>query len=98
MITLKNYIEYQKEAVVSKEILKTENGTITIFAFDVGQGLSEHTTPLNAFVQIIEGQADIVIDKVLHIVAEGQAIEFPANKPHSLKATKPFKMVLTMIK
>lgn len=98
IITLKGAIEYQSSAVVSKEILKTENGTVTIFAFDEGQGLSEHTAPFNVLAQIIDGEAEISIEKTPYILTEGQMIEFPANKSHSLKALKRFKMVLIMVK
>ncbi len=98
IITLKSYIDYQPGSAVSKEILKTENGTVTLFSFDKGQGLSEHTAPFNALAIIIDGEAEIKIDKIAHAVSEGQTIEFPANKPHSLKALKRFKMLLIMIK
>jgi len=98
VITLKNNIEYQQGSVVSKEILKTDNGTVTIFAFDAGQGLSEHTAPFNALVYILDGEARIKIEEKAHTLVEGQMIELPANKPHSLKALEKFKMLLTMIK
>lgn len=98
IITLKDAIEYQSGAVVSKEILKTENGTVTIFAFDEGQGLSEHTAPFNVLAQILDGEAEISIEKMPHILTEGQMIELPANKTHSLKALKKFKMLLIMMK
>lgn len=98
IITLKNNIGYQAGSIVSKEILKTENGTITLFSFDEGQGLSEHTAPFNVLAIIIDGEAEIKIDEISHAVSEGQAIELPANIPHSLKALKKFKMLLIMIK
>ena len=98
IITLKDSIEYQGGSVVSKEILKTEGGTVTIFAFDAGQGLSEHTVPFNALIQIFDGEARIDIEKKSYTLTEGQLIELPANKIHSLKATKRFKMLLVMIK
>ncbi len=98
IITLKDAVEYQKGAVVSKEILKTSNGTVTIFAFDEGQGLSEHTAPFSVLVQILDGQAQINIEKTPHIVADGQMIELPANKTHSLQALERFKMLLIMLK
>lgn len=98
IITLKNYIEYQQGSVVSKEILKTNSGTATIFAFDEGQGLSEHTAPFNALVYILDGEAQIKIEETAYTLIEGQMIELPANKPHSLKALKKFKMFLIMIK
>ncbi len=98
IITLKNHIEYQQGSVVSKEILKTANGTVTIFSFDEGQGLSEHTAPFSALVYILDGEARIKIEETVYTLVEGQMIELPANKPHSLKALKKFKMLLTMIK
>jgi quercetin dioxygenase-like cupin family protein len=98
IIVLKNFIDYQLGSVVSKEIMKTENGTVTLFAFDKGQGLSEHTAPFNVLALIIDGQAEVKIDKTPYTVAEGQMIELPVGKPHSLKALKQFKMLLIMIK
>lgn len=98
IISLKDSVEYQSGSIVSKEILKTKGGTVTIFAFDAGQGLSEHIAPFNALVQILDGEAQINIEKTSHKISEGQLIELPANKSHSLKASKKFKMLLTMIK
>ncbi|OGZ22792.1 MAG: cupin [Candidatus Nealsonbacteria bacterium RIFCSPLOWO2_01_FULL_41_9] len=98
VISLKYSVEYQSGSVVSREILKTEGGTVTVFAFDAGQGLSEHAAPFNALVQIIDGEAQINIAKTSCTLTEGQMIELPANKPHSLKALKRFKMLLVMIK
>lgn len=95
---LASVIEYQKDAVVSKEILKTPSGTITLFAFDKGQGLSEHTAPFEALVQIIDGEAEITISGEKHNVFTGESIHMPANIPHALKAEKRFKMLLTMLK
>jgi quercetin dioxygenase-like cupin family protein len=98
IINLKKAVEYQDGSVVSKEILKTDGGTVTIFAFDAGQGLSEHTAPFNALVQILDGEVQVNIENIPHILAEGQMIQLPAGKPHSLKALKRFKMLLTMMK
>lgn len=97
-MNLVNAIDYQKDAVVSKEILKTSTGTITLFAFDMGQGLSEHSTPFEALAQIIEGEAEITISGINHTVLEDEIIHMPANQPHALKAEKRFKMLLTMLK
>lgn len=91
-------IKYQKDAVVSKEILKTSSGSVTLFAFDSGQGLSEHTTPFEALVQILDGEAEITISGKTHLVKTGETIHMPANLPHALKAVKRFKMLLTMFK
>jgi quercetin dioxygenase-like cupin family protein len=91
-------LDYQKEAVVSREIIKKETGNVTLFAFDQGQGLSEHTAPFDAVVYVLEGQAQIHIAGESHLVKKGQMIIMPAHKPHGLKATKKFKMLLVMIK
>ena len=95
---LVNLVDYQDGAVVSKEIIKKEKGTVTIFAFDKGQGLSEHTAPFDALVCILDGQAEIYIAGKMHLLKTGQTIIMPANKPHALKALERFKMLLVMIK
>jgi len=91
-------IAYSDNAVVSKHILKKETGNISIFAFDKGEGLSEHTAPFDAVVSIVDGKADVLIDGVSHVLAAGENIIMPANIPHALHAVEKFKMVLTMIK
>ena len=91
-------IDYQEGSIVSKELIKKDKGTVTLFAFDKGQGLSEHTAPFDAFVYIIDGKAEIAIDGKTHSVTERETIIMPANKPHSLKAVERFKMLLVMIK
>ena len=92
-------IDYQKDSVVSKEIIKKELGTVTVFAFDKGQGLSEHSAPFDAMVQIIDGEAEITISDVKHTVKAGEMIIMPADEPHALQAVNcPYKMILTMIK
>jgi quercetin dioxygenase-like cupin family protein len=91
-------IEYQKDSAVSKTIIKQNNGNVTIFAFDQGQGLSEHTTPFDALVYIIDGEAKISIAGEDHLLKQGEMIIMPANKPHALKAVMKFKMMLVMIK
>ena len=93
-----NLIEYQENSVVSREIIKKETGTVTIFAFDKGEGLSEHTAPFDAMVQIIDGTAEIVISGNKNIVQSGEMIIMPGNVPHALNAVERFKMVLTMIR
>lgn len=97
-VILQQVIDYQAGAVVSKEVLKTLSGTITLFAFDEGQGLSEHMTPFEALVQIIDGEAKITVANQEHKVLAGEIIYLPANYPHALKAEKKFKMLLTMLK
>ena len=90
--------KYQSGSVVSRTIIDKKTGTITMFAFDEGQGLSEHTAPFDALVYIIDGEAEIVISgKSLHL-REGEMVIMPANKSHSLKAVEKFKMVLIMIR
>ena len=92
-------IDYQKDSVVSKEIIKKELGTVTVFAFDKGQGLSEHSAPFDAMVQIIDGEAEITISGVKHTVKAGEMIIMPADEPHALQEVNcPYKMILTMIK
>lgn len=91
-------INFQEGSVVSKEIVNKSTGTVTLFAFDKGQGLSEHTAPYDAFVLILEGSAQIIVSEVINTVNSGESILMPANSPHSLKALKPFKMLLVMIK
>jgi len=91
-------IQYQDNSVVSKEIVNKPMGTVTLFAFDKGQGLSEHSAPYNAYVSVLEGEAEITVSGVKHEVKSGQMLHMPANAPHLLKAVKPFKMMLTMVK
>jgi quercetin dioxygenase-like cupin family protein len=89
---------YQDDSVVSRTIINKKTGTVTFFAFDEGQGLSEHTAPFDAMVQIVDGEAEIVISGKSFHLKEGEMIVMPANQPHSLKAAKRFKMILTMIR
>jgi quercetin dioxygenase-like cupin family protein len=91
-------VQYQNGSVVSKEISKKATGTVTLFAFDKGQGLSEHTTPFDALVLITEGVAEITVSGNNHTVKEGEMLLMPANEPHQLKANQKFKMMLIMIK
>jgi quercetin dioxygenase-like cupin family protein len=91
-------VNYQDGAVVSREIVKKPTGSVTVFAFDMGQGLSEHTAPFDALVQVLEGEAEITISGKPHCLKGGELILMPANQPHALKALKRFKMLLTMIR
>ena len=95
---INNLIDYQKKSVVSREIIKKETGTVTIFAFDKGEGLSEHTAPFDAMVQVIDGTAEIIISGNKNVVQKGEMIIMPGNVPHALNALEKFKMVLTMIR
>ena len=96
--SLDQFINYQEGSVVSKEIFKNQSGSVTLFAFAQGQGLSEHKTPYDALVYIVDGEAEITISGILNKVKAGEIIQMPADKPHALKANKQFKMLLTMIK
>ena len=91
-------INYQEGSVVSKTLIKKETGTVTIFAFDKEQGLSEHTAPFDAMVNIIDGQAEVTIAGTTMTLKKGEMVIMPANKPHALKAIEKFKMILIMIK
>lgn len=91
-------VKMQKGTVVSREILKKKTGTVTLFAFDAGQGLSEHTAPYDALVVAIEGEVKITISGKSHRVKAGEMIIMPANDPHALLALAPFKMMLVMIR
>lgn len=91
-------IDFADHSVVSKTIIKKPNGTVTLFAFDKGEELSEHTAPFEALVQILEGDAEILIGGKPETVTAGRFIMLPANVPHAVKATQRFKMMLTMIK
>ncbi len=91
-------VNYQEGAVVSRTLVKKTTGTITLFAFDEDQGLSEHTTPFDALAQVLEGEAIITIAGQPLRVKAGEAVLMPANQPHALKAVSRFKMLLTMIR
>jgi quercetin dioxygenase-like cupin family protein len=91
-------VQYQDGAVVSREILKKPTGTVTVFAFDAGQGLSEHTAPFDALVQVLEGAVEIRIAGQPHRLGGGDLIVMPAGQPHALQALERFKMLLTMIR
>jgi len=95
---LENLVEYQQGAVLSRTIIKKEAGTVTLFAFEKGEGLSEHTAPFDALVYILDGKANIFIDKKLFELNKGQMIIMPAERPHSLKAMERFKMLLVLVK
>jgi quercetin dioxygenase-like cupin family protein len=95
---LNDMTTYQDGSVVSRTLLDKKVGTITLFSFDAGQGLSEHTAPFDAFVQVFDGTAEITINGMVHKVSAGEIIIMPANQPHSLKAVERFKMMLVMIR
>ncbi|MCK9593452.1 MAG: cupin domain-containing protein, partial [Methanoregula sp.] len=93
----KDLIVYQEGSVVSRMFVYKKSGTITLFAFDAGEGLSEHTAPYDAIATIIDGEAEISIEQAQFVLREGQMIIMPASKPHALHAQQRFKMMLTMI-
>jgi quercetin dioxygenase-like cupin family protein len=95
---LKDLVAYQTGAVVSKALLDTPKGSATAFAFDEGEGLSEHTAPYDALIIVLEGQADIEISDKSYHLNEGELIIMPANQPHAVKAVTKFKMILIMIR
>jgi quercetin dioxygenase-like cupin family protein len=95
---LASLVDYQEGSVVSKTLIKKSAGTVTLFAFEKGEGLSEHTTPFDAMVNILDGEAEIIISGETYLVKQGEMIIMPADEPHALKANKRFKMMLTMIK
>jgi quercetin dioxygenase-like cupin family protein len=95
---LRDSVSYQDGAIVSREIVGKKTGTVTVFAFDEGQGLSEHIAPFDALVYILDGEVEIHISGKPHPVKEGEMIIMPAHEPHALKAMKRFKMLLIMIR
>jgi quercetin dioxygenase-like cupin family protein len=97
-LVLRNAVEYSKGSVVSKTIIDKKSGTVTLFAFDEGQNLSEHTTPYDALVLIVEGEGEIIINQKSYLMGTGSMILMPAHKPHAVNASEKFKMLLIMIK
>jgi len=95
---LSDLVEYQEGSVVSRAIIDRKTGTVTLFAFGKGQGLSEHTAPFDALVYLLEGEAEITISGKALRLQEGEMVIMPANEPHALKAIKEFKMMLVMIR
>lgn len=98
IINPKELVSYQTGSVVSRTVIDKKAGTCTLFAFDAGQGLSEHTAPFDALVYLLDGEAEIAISGKPFHLKEGEIIIMPANKPHALRAVKQFKMMLVMIK
>ena len=95
---LESFVAYAEGAVVSKTLLKKEIGNLTLFAFDAGQGLSEHSAPFDAVVQVLDGSAEISIGGTTQTVKVGEMLVMPADIPHALQAKERFKMLLTMIR
>lgn len=97
-VSLAETVQYQSGAVVSRTLLKKPSGTVTAFAFDLGEGLSEHTAAFDALVLMIEGESEISVSGVPHRLAQGHLLRLPAGQPHALKALTRFKMLLIMVK
>ena len=98
ILDLAELVSYQEGSVVSRQITKAEAGNVTLFAFDEGQELSEHTAPFDALVHVVEGEAEILISGKSFRLKRGDVIIMPANEPHAVKAIGQFKMLLTMIR
>ncbi|MBW8323273.1 MAG: cupin domain-containing protein [Prolixibacteraceae bacterium] len=98
VLNLEEMVEYSSGGVISKQVLKSQSGNITLFSFDKGQGLTEHTAPFDAIVQVLDGEAQITIGGNPNLVRKGESIIMPANVSHALQAVEQFKMLLTMIK
>jgi quercetin dioxygenase-like cupin family protein len=97
-VKVASLVEVQPGAVVSREVISKPQGTVSIFAFDQGEGLSEHTAPFDALVYALEGRVRITLGGVPHEVSEGEMIVMPANVPHALSALTPFKMMLVLVR
>jgi quercetin dioxygenase-like cupin family protein len=97
-VAVAELVNYQAGSIVSREIVKRPTGRVSVFAFDAGEGLSEHTAPFDALVHVLEGEAEITISGKPHHVGAGEAILMPAHQPHALKALQRFKMMLIMIR
>lgn len=95
---LLDLLQYQDSSIVSRVLLKNKGGTVTLFAFDAGEGLSEHTAPFDALVVVTDGEAEVQIAGESFRVRQGETIILPANRPHAVKATTNFKMLLIMIR
>ena len=98
IMNLGSMLDYQENSVVSRALINKDVGTVTLFSFDKGEGLSEHTAPFDALVYVFDGEAEIFISSEKFVLKEGQMIILPANEPHALNAPEKFKMMLVMIK
>ena len=98
VLRLGDLVEFRTGTVASRMIVNNSAGSITVFAFDEGEGLSEHTAPFDAVVTILDGEAEVWVAGETHTMTAGETIIFPANAPHALSATTPFKMALVMIR
>ena len=97
-VTIEGLVEYAEGAIVSRTLAKNDAGTITLFAFDAGQELSEHSAPFDAFVHVLDGEAELIIGGKTVTAGAGELVVMPADVPHAVKAPKQFKMLLTMLR
>ncbi len=98
VVRLGDLLDYQEGSVVSRQIVKNASGSVTLFAFDRGEGLSEHTTPHDALVTVLDGRADITLDAETHHLGSGESVLLPGGRPHAVGAPERFKMTLVMLK
>ncbi|MFX0077448.1 MAG: cupin domain-containing protein [Candidatus Hermodarchaeota archaeon] len=98
VLNINTLLDYQEGSVVSRMLINKKIGTVTLFSFDKGEGLSEHTAPFDALVYVFDGKAEIIISNKSYILEKGQMINMPANEPHALNALERFKMMLIMVK
>jgi quercetin dioxygenase-like cupin family protein len=98
VFSFKDKVEYSDNGIISKKIIQKQVGNVSLFSFDIGQELSEHSAPYDAIIQVLEGIGEIIINKISYTVNSGESIIMPANIPHAVKANERFKMLLTMIK
>ncbi len=97
-LKMNDLVSYQEGSIVSRTLIDKPVGTVTIFAFDQGQGLSEHAAPYDAMVHVLEGELDLTLSGIVHSMKAGDVVIMPANEAHALKAVRPFKMLLTMVR
>jgi quercetin dioxygenase-like cupin family protein len=98
VLNTEGMVNYSESSIVSRTLIENNAGTVTLFAFDSGQGLSEHSTPYDALVQVLDGEGEFTVGGNVHLVTKGSALLMPANIPHAVKAVKRFKMLLTMLR
>ena len=98
ILEIENEVQYSENSVVSRQVIKDAGGNVTLFAFDKGQELSEHTAPFDALVQVLDGEVEIYIAGLAYLLKKGSSIIMPANIPHAVKAVEKFKMLLTMVR
>lgn len=98
VFSVNGMIDYADGGVVSKELIHNDSGSVTLFSFDAGQGLSEHTAPFDALIQVIDGEMELTVEGAKHVIKVGEAFVIPSGSRHSVNAAKQFKMLITMIR